>query len=327
MADLLDIDGLAFVGKGGVSRDDEKRFGSRQSGNNVLDHAVGKIFLFRIDAHVVERQHRDGGLVGERERLRRLARQVCYHGRGRDWGNAHAPDPYRFGDILQRLRTCILKGDIYLATNLPVRIVGNAKAARFCDPFETHCNIDAVTKDIILCNDNITDVNADAKFDPFVLRHIGIVFGHAALDFVGTSHGVDHAPELNESAVPGILDDAPAMIADFGIKKRLSQSFQLRQRAFFVDPYQAARARNIRRQNRCQSPLYGLSAQDAPPGSGKLNVHIAQLGTNVRLCPRPKWVNRRHNMNFEARTALWVAREERCDAKCVTRLQRQLGCC
>jgi hypothetical protein len=57
------------------------------------------------------------------------------------------------------------------------------------------------------------------------------------------------------------------MIADFGIKKRLSQSFQLRQRAFFVDPYQAARARNIRRQNRYQPPLYVLSAQDAPPGA------------------------------------------------------------
>jgi len=108
-------------------------------------------------------------------------------------------------------------------------------------------------------------LNADPKFDPFVLWHIGILFGHAALDFVGTSHGVDHAGELNESAVPGILDDASAMISDFGIEKRLSESFQLRQRAFFVDPYQAARARDIRRQNSRQSPLYVLAAQDAPP--------------------------------------------------------------
>ena len=61
--DLLDIDGLAFVGKGGVSRDDEQRFGPRQPGNDVLDHAVGEIFLLRIAAHVLERQHRDRGLV------------------------------------------------------------------------------------------------------------------------------------------------------------------------------------------------------------------------------------------------------------------------
>ena len=116
-------------------------------------------------------------------------------------------------------------------------IVGNADAARFCDPFETHRNIDPVTKDIVFFDDDITDVNADAKFDPLVLRHIDILFCHAALDFVGTSHGVDHAGELNESAVPGILDDASVMFSDFGIEKRLSESFQLRQRAFFVDPY------------------------------------------------------------------------------------------
>jgi hypothetical protein len=58
-----------------------------------------------------------------------------------------------------------------------------------------------------------------------------------ALNFDGTAYGIYDAPELNESPIPGILDDAPAMITDFGIKKRLSKSFELRQRAFFVDPY------------------------------------------------------------------------------------------
>jgi hypothetical protein len=90
---------------------------------------------------------------------------------------------------------------------LPVNIVGNANPTRFCDPFKTHRNIDAVTKDVVLFDNNITDMNADAKFDPLVLRHIGILFRHAALDFVGTSYGVDHSGELNESAVSGVLDD------------------------------------------------------------------------------------------------------------------------
>src|SRR5947207_10968359 len=73
------------------------------------------------------------------------------------------------------------------------------------------------------------------------------------------------------------------MISDFGIKKRLSKSFQLRQRAFFVDPYQAARACDIRRQNSRQSPLYVLAAQDAPPKSlGKLNWLYSSI---VGRCP------------------------------------------
>ena len=53
------------------------------------------------------------------------------------------------------------------------------------------------------------------------------------------------------------------MIID-GIKK-LSNSFQLRQRAFFVDPYQAARARDICRQNSCQSTYHPLAGQETSP--------------------------------------------------------------
>jgi hypothetical protein len=79
-----------------------------------------------------------------------------------------------------------------------------------------HGNIDPITKDIVLFDDDIADVNADAKFDPPDLRHVGISFGHAALNFDGASHGVDDAGELNESAVPGILDDATVMLSDFG---------------------------------------------------------------------------------------------------------------
>src|SRR5205814_10646408 len=114
----------------------------------------------------------------------------------------------------------------------------------------------------------ITDVNADAKFDPLVLRHIGILFRHAALDFVRTSHGIDYAGELNESAVPGILHDSSVMISDLGIKKRLSKSLELRQRSFFVDPYQAAGACGSRRQHSRQSPFSVLGAQVVPrPGT------------------------------------------------------------
>jgi hypothetical protein len=101
---------------------------------------------------------------------------------------------------------------------------------------------------------------------------------------------IDHAGELNESAVPGILDDASVMIGDFGIENGISKSFQFRQSVFFVDPYQAARARDIRRQNSCQSPHYVIAAQGAPPGSGKLSTYIAELWADVRLCSCPKRV-------------------------------------
>src|SRR4029453_16535302 len=43
------------------------------------------------------------------------------------------------------------------------------------------------------------------------------------------------------------------------------------------DPYQAARARDIRRQNSRQSPLYMIAAQDAPPRLGEIECSYSTL--------------------------------------------------
>jgi class 3 adenylate cyclase len=41
---------------------------------------------------------------------------------------------------------------------------------------------DAVAKDIVVIDDNVTDVDADAKFDPLDLRHRSILLSHTALE-------------------------------------------------------------------------------------------------------------------------------------------------
>jgi hypothetical protein len=147
------------------------------------------------------------------------------------------PCPHRISNIFEGLPSHIITGNLDLAPDLPIGIIGHADPARFGDPLKAGSNIDPITKDIVVFNDNITDVNADAKFNPLDLRYVDIVFGHAALNFDRAAYGIYDAAELGESAVPRILDDTSAMISDFGIEKRPSESFQLRQRAFFVDPY------------------------------------------------------------------------------------------
>jgi len=48
-------------------------------------------------------------------------------------------------------------------------IVGYEHAAGLRDPFEARGDVDAITKNIIVVDHDITDVNADAKFDPGIL--------------------------------------------------------------------------------------------------------------------------------------------------------------
>src|SRR6516162_3396820 len=60
---LLHIDAAALIGKCGCSSDHEKPMKSAERCRDFLDHAICKVLLVRIAAHVLERQHGDGGLV------------------------------------------------------------------------------------------------------------------------------------------------------------------------------------------------------------------------------------------------------------------------
>jgi len=65
LPDLLHVDRAALVGEARIARDDKEPADARERRNDLLDHAVGEIFLFRVAAHVGEWQHCDRRLVGQ----------------------------------------------------------------------------------------------------------------------------------------------------------------------------------------------------------------------------------------------------------------------
>jgi hypothetical protein len=56
---LLHIDRTPFVGEARITRDDKQPADARQRRDDLLDHTVGEIFLFRVATHILKRQHRD----------------------------------------------------------------------------------------------------------------------------------------------------------------------------------------------------------------------------------------------------------------------------
>jgi hypothetical protein len=145
-----------------------------------------------------------------------------------------APSAHWFCNVLQRLRTHIVEDDIDLPADLALRVVRDADAAGLCDPLQTRSDVDAVTEDIVIIDDNVADVNADAKFDPDILRHIGILSGHAVLDLYCASRGIDGAGKLYQHTVAGRLNYPASMCGDRGIDNRLSEGLEPGQRAFLV---------------------------------------------------------------------------------------------
>ena len=60
-------------------------------------------------------------------------------------------------------------------------------------------------------------MNADAELDAALGRQARVALDEAVLHFDRAAHRVDHAAELDETAVAGALDDAPVMRVDGGI--------------------------------------------------------------------------------------------------------------
>jgi hypothetical protein len=138
---------------------------------------------------------------------------------------------------------------------------------KFCGPSGPRCDVDAVAKDIVVVDDDVADVNADPEFDPEIVRHVGVLRGHASLDFPRAVHRLHRAGELDQHAVAGGLDNAAAMRGDLRIEQRLPTPLQIGERAFFVTAHQTAVAGDIRRQHSRQPSFNALAGQKMPLGS------------------------------------------------------------
>ncbi len=61
--DHLHVDGAPLVCEARIAGDDEQRLEMRQRRDDVIDHSISEVVLFRITAHVGEWQYSDGGLI------------------------------------------------------------------------------------------------------------------------------------------------------------------------------------------------------------------------------------------------------------------------
>jgi hypothetical protein len=109
----------------------------------------------------------------------------------------YPPRPHRLSNIFEGLRSHVITGNLDLAPDLPIGIIGHADPARFGDALKAGSNVDSIAEDVVVIENDVTDVNADAKFDPLIQRLGGILLGHVALDFNRIAHRIDRTGKLD----------------------------------------------------------------------------------------------------------------------------------
>lgn len=126
---------------------------------------------------------------------------------------------------------------------------GNSHTPRLTRLFEACRDVDAATEEVVVLDDDIAQMDADAKDDALVRRNRGIAGRQGALHIQRRLHRIHRAGELDENAVAGGFDHTPAVLLDLGIDNFFTMGPKLGQGARFVDLHQTAVADNIRRQN------------------------------------------------------------------------------
>src|SRR5262245_16606040 len=247
-SDLAHVDRLALVLEAGIAGDNKYLREPRQLGNDVLDDAVDKIFLFQMRTQVVERQHGNRGLVRKR---RCLCLCLLRFDPRRSVIQQDAVDMHRVVNILELVLTKVFEGDgepAEAGLHILLHSARHTNTASVRQFLQSRCHVYAIAMDARAFYD-IADVDPHSEFDPFTCRNPRISFGHCALDLDGTTQGIHGADEQHQQSVTSCPYDPTTVLFNFRCNELSMMSVQPSQGAFIIDAYQAAVSGNIRHQD------------------------------------------------------------------------------
>src|SRR5215469_13145915 len=155
-------------------------------------------------------------------------------------------------DVLDALLAAVFELGVQPAADLIAHRGGYTDAAGLGERFQARGNIDAVAENIVVFDDHVAEIDADAKLDGTCCGDVRIAPRHSRLDLNGALDRVDHALELDQQPVTRGLNDASAVLGDRGIDQLQAMGLEPRQSAGFVDLHEAAVPDHIGGKNRNQ---------------------------------------------------------------------------
>jgi hypothetical protein len=146
----------------------------------------------------------------------------------------------------------VFEGEIEAARHILANPCRDADPAGRGQAFEARRDIHAVTEDVIVLDDDVSLVDADAERDAAVGWKRRITVRQCRLQFGRATESVDDAGELDQQPVAGGLDEAALVIADLWIDHLGAQRLEPGERAFLVSLDQPRIAREIGGEDRRQ---------------------------------------------------------------------------
>src|SRR6516164_1283016 len=130
------------------------------------------------------------------------------------------PDPVHThwpGDVLDLLLAEVLETEFEPVAYLIADDPADADTTWLGQGLQPRGDIDPVAEDVVSLNEHVAEVDADAELDQVPWRRTLVAVGHCPLHLDGTTHRVNHARELRQEAVAGVLYDQAPVLPDLRI--------------------------------------------------------------------------------------------------------------
>ena len=105
--------------------------------------------------------------------------------------------------MFQALLTEILEAAIHPTLHLVVHDGRNADPTWLCERLQERGDIDTITVDIAVLDDNVAEIDADAKLDALVFRDGAVPLCCTLLHRNGTRDSFNNTRKLDQDAVTG----------------------------------------------------------------------------------------------------------------------------
>ena len=198
------------------------------------------------------------------------------------------PDPKdadRTRDVLDTLVAEIFEFDIFQPlADLVAHRARNTNAARLGERFQTGGDIDTIAKDVVVLDNHIAEVDADAELNPSRRRDIRVASRHPALDLGSAQDRIDNALEFDQHAVAGGLDNAAVVLCDGRIDELDPMGLETGERPRLVDLHQPAKADHVGGKDRRKPALWSRHAHVLVPSQSSL----ADVSAWPKLASRDK---------------------------------------
>jgi hypothetical protein len=160
-------------------------------------------------------------------------------------------------DVLERARALETEGQGELVAYLLVDARRQHDGAGLGQRVQARRDVDSVAEHVLVRDDDVAQVQADAEGLAPLGRQVGIALAHAALQLDRRAHRLDRAGELHQHAVADRLHDAAAKTLDDRPDQLGKMGPQVEQRLLLVGAHHAAVAIDVGEQDRRQPPIRG----------------------------------------------------------------------